>query len=68
MIWCACASLAFAQSSAKSDSHQSLVKLTVAASDAKGDPVMDLRAGDIQVREDGAARSVVFFRFARSKS
>jgi VWFA-related protein len=68
MIVCACASLAFAQASAKSDSHQRLVELTVAASDAKNDPVVDLRAGDIQIREDGTARSVVFFRFARSKS
>jgi len=68
MIWCACASLAFAQASGKADPHQRLVKLTVAASDARGDPVVDLRAGDIQIREDGTARSVLFFRFARSKS
>jgi len=57
------ASLAFAQSSGKSALPQRLVKLSVVASDAKGDPVLELRAADVQVREDGQPRPVVFFRF-----
>ena len=66
VLWvtlCAYASLAFAQSSEKSDVPQRLVRLGVAASDAKGEPVLDLRAADAQVREDGQPRRVVFFRF-----
>lgn len=63
VISCACASLTFAQSSGKSDLPRRLVKLSVAATDAKGDPVLDLRAGDVQVREDGQPRPIVFFRF-----
>lgn len=46
---------------------QALVKLNVAATDGKGAPVTDLRAADIQVREDGKPRPVVFFRFAGNK-
>jgi VWFA-related protein len=61
------ASLTPMQSSAKSDAHQRLVEITVAASDAKGDPVADLRPEEIQVREDGALRPVAFFQFAGSK-
>jgi VWFA-related protein len=57
----ACASEALAQSPV-------LVKLNVAATDSKGAPVTDLRAADIQVREDGKLRPLVFFRFAGSKS
>ena len=53
VISCAYASLAFAQSSGKSYLSQRLVHLSVVASDAKGDPVVDLRAADVQVREDG---------------
>ena len=56
-----------AQSRAKSDSHQTLVRLSVSAIDAKGDPVADLRTADIQVREDGSPREVVFLRFAGGK-
>ncbi|MGD0775358.1 MAG: VWA domain-containing protein, partial [Candidatus Solibacter sp.] len=63
VISCAYASLAFAQSSGKSYLSQRLVHLSVVASDAKGDPVVDLRAADVQVREDGQPRPVVFFRF-----
>jgi VWFA-related protein len=56
----ACTSQAVAQ-------PQALVKLNVVATDAKGAPVTDLRAADIQVREDGKAQPVVFFRFAGSQ-
>lgn len=55
-----CASQAFAQSPV-------LIKLNVAATDAKGAPVTDLRPTDIRVREDGKPQSVVFFRFAGDK-
>lgn len=44
-----------------------LVKINLVATDSKGAPVTDLRASDIQVREDGGTRPVVFFRFAGSK-
>jgi VWFA-related protein len=43
-----------------------LVRLNVAATDTRGKPVIDLRVTDIQVREDGKVRPVVFFRFAGS--
>lgn len=66
VLWltsCAYASPAYAQSSGKSDLPQRLVKLSVAASDAKGGPAVDLRVADVQVREDGQPRPVAFFRF-----
>jgi VWFA-related protein len=63
LIWGAFASLTFVQSG---DARQRLVELTVAATDAKGDPVADLRPEEVQVRE-GTLRSVAFFRFAGSK-
>jgi VWFA-related protein len=56
----ACASQAFAQS-------QTLIKLNVVATDAKGTPITDLRATDLQIREDGKPRQVVFFRFGGNK-
>jgi VWFA-related protein len=55
-----CATPAWAQS-------QALVKLNVVATDAKGAPVTDLTAKDIQIREDGGSRPLVFFRFAGGK-
>ncbi len=44
-----------------------MVKLNVAATDSKGEPVTDLSAGNVQVKEDGKPRSLVFFRFTGSK-
>jgi len=40
------------------------VKINVVATDSKGAPVTDLRASDIRIREDGAPRTLVFFRLA----
>lgn len=56
----ACVAQALAQSPV-------LIKLNVVATDAKGAPVTDLRAADIQIREDGKPQTAVFFRFAGSK-
>ena len=47
--------------------YRALAKLNLVATDSKGAPVTDLRASDIQVREDGAPRPLVFFRFAGGK-
>jgi VWFA-related protein len=60
LVLLACASPALAQS-------RVLIKLDLVATDSKGAPVTDLRASDIQVREDGGTRPVVFFRFAGGK-
>jgi VWFA-related protein len=56
----ACTTHGFAQSRA-------LIKLDVVATDSKGAPVTDLRATDIQIRDDGGPRPLAFFRFAGSK-
>jgi VWFA-related protein len=45
-----------------------LVRLNVFATTAKGDPITDLRASDIQIREDGQVHPAVFFRFSGVKS
>ncbi len=52
---------------AQSEGEQRLIKLNVAAIDAKGEPVTDLTAADIQLKEDGKARTLAFFRFSGSK-
>ncbi len=57
----ACCVQAFAQKD--SESPRRLIRLSVAATDAKGEPVADLRASDIQLREDGKPRPLIFFRF-----
>jgi hypothetical protein len=62
MVCCVCASLAVTQSHTESDSPRRLVTLTVAATDAKGGPVLDLRPADVRIREDGTALPVIFFR------
>ncbi len=59
----ACSVLALAQISKDSESPRRLVHLSVAATDAKGEPVTDLRASEIQLREDGKPRPLAFFRF-----
>ena len=58
---------AIAGAAAQSQPPQRLVRLNLSATDAKGNPVTDLRASDIQVREDGKARPIVFFRLAGPK-
>jgi len=55
---------ALAQPGGNGETLQRLVQLNVAATDAKRGPVTDLRASDIQVREDGKVRPVVFLRGA----
>jgi len=59
----ACSSCALV-CAAELESPQRLVSLEVAAISAAGDPVTDLHEAEIQVREDGKLRPVVFFRFA----
>jgi VWFA-related protein len=38
-----------------------LVRLDIVATNAKGEPVTDLKSSDIQVREDGKPQRIVFF-------
>jgi VWFA-related protein len=59
-------SIAFSQSQAD-ESPQNLVHLSAVATDAKGEPLSDLKASDVQVREDGKTRPIVFFRYAGPK-
>ena len=56
-----------AQSKSESEAPQRLVKLNVAVTDLKGDPVTDLKPTAIFIREDGKARHIDFFHFAGSK-
>jgi len=58
---------AFAQSEAGADSLRRLIKLNVSATSSKGEPVTDLRAEELQIREDGKPRPIAFLRFAGSK-
>ena len=51
-----------------SETPQRLVRLSVVATDAKGEPVTNLQASDIRIREDGKVRTVVFFRYAGVQS
>jgi VWFA-related protein len=60
----ACAVPVVAQTNVQGDSRQRLIKLNVAATSAKGDPVTDLSAADVQLREDGKPQAIAFFRFA----
>jgi VWFA-related protein len=60
-------SIAFGQPKPQAQPGERLIRLNVAATDAKGDPVTDLSAPDIELREDGQVRPVVFFRFAGAK-
>jgi VWFA-related protein len=53
----------FAQPKAYPDSPRRLVQLSFAATDAKGQPVTDLRLADIRLRDDGKPYPLVFFRF-----
>ncbi|HLJ51035.1 MAG TPA: VWA domain-containing protein [Bryobacteraceae bacterium] len=51
-----------------SDLPQRLVTLNAVATDAKGNPVGDLSAADIRVRDQGKPQAPVFFRFSGIKS
>ncbi len=46
---------------------QRLIRLDVSATNTHGEPITNLQASDIQVREDGKARPIAFFRFQGSK-
>jgi VWFA-related protein len=63
-LWSALAALEGSGSPAIS----SLKKLNVAAVDADGQPVTDLRASDFQVFEDGKPKNIAFFRFTGGKA
>ncbi|MBZ5605350.1 MAG: VWA domain-containing protein, partial [Acidobacteriia bacterium] len=43
-------------------SAQNLVRLDAVATNSKGEPVTDLQAADVNVREDGKLRNVLFLR------
>ncbi|HLX45345.1 MAG TPA: VWA domain-containing protein [Bryobacteraceae bacterium] len=49
---------------ARSESPQRLVRLTVTATDSKGNAVTDLQRDEIAVHEDGKSYPLVFFRFS----
>ncbi len=46
----------------------SLKTLNVAAVDASGQPVTDLRAPDFQIQEDGKSQKLVYFRFTGGRA
>jgi VWFA-related protein len=52
---------------AGSEAVKRLIVLDVAATDTKGEPVTDLKSGDVQLREDGKPRTIVYFRFDGSR-
>lgn len=62
----AAGSLLFAQKD-DSETPQRLVRLSVIATDAKGDPVTNLQASDLRVREDGKPRTLAFFRYTGAR-
>lgn len=63
-----CAALAaFPLLAADSESPKRLIVLNVAATDSKGDPVTDLKSGEIRIHEDGKLRPVYFFHFDGSR-
>jgi VWFA-related protein len=49
------------------ESPQRLVRVSVVATNPKGEPITGLKAADLLVREDGKVRPIVFFRFAGRK-
>ncbi len=67
LLWAFTACIGLAQSKGESEGLPRLVKLNVAAIDARGEPVTDLRATEVSLREDGRPRHIAFFRFAGSK-
>jgi VWFA-related protein len=48
---------------ADSESARRLINLDVIATDAKGEPVTDLKSADVHVKEDGKLRPTYFFHF-----
>jgi hypothetical protein len=56
------ASVLLAQAPAPNASPSSLVRLSVAAVDASGEPVTDLKIDDLQISDQGKPQRVVFFR------
>src|ERR1019366_6658556 len=50
--------------SAQPPSAGKLITLNLAATNSRDEPVTDLQASDLQLREDGKAQPVVFFRFS----
>jgi VWFA-related protein len=63
----ACALPLFAQSN-ENGSPRRLIKLNVAATNSRDEPVTDLKPADLQLREDGKPQPVAFFRFTGSTS
>ncbi len=63
----AAVTVAFAQPKRDAEAPQRLVLLDVAATNAKGEPVTDLRASEIRIREDGKVHPAAFFHFAGPK-
>ncbi len=49
------------------ESPHRLVRVSVVATNPKGEPITELKAADLLVREDGKVRPIVFFRFAGRK-
>jgi len=52
---------------AGSEAVKRLIVVDVAAIDSKGEPVTDLKSTDIQLREDGKPRTVLYFGFNGSR-
>jgi VWFA-related protein len=48
---------------ADSESAKRLINLNVIATDAKGEPVTDLKSTDVRIKEDGKQRPIYFFHF-----
>ena len=51
---------------AQAPSAPKLITLNLAATNARDEPVTDLHASDLQLREDGKAQPIGFFRFSGS--
>jgi VWFA-related protein len=56
------ASVLMAQAPAPNAAPSGLVRLSVAAVDASGEPVADLKADDFQISDQGKPQRIVFFR------
>jgi VWFA-related protein len=57
----------FAAQASDSETPQRLIRLTVVATDAKGQPVTNLQPADVRLREDGKVRPIAFFRYAGAR-
>jgi VWFA-related protein len=56
-----------AQSNAESESLQDLIILNIGVTSARGASVTDIRPHDLQIREDGKPRPIIFLRFTGSR-